>query len=89
LREAEPINRVPSIVEFNSVYKKLKNCFEIVVSEDENDSSDDEELQDGKDNSEQIENSLLPPPTAVDFPVAPSSPEIAETSRLFNFLERV
>ena len=76
-------------MELNTVYKDLKNCFEIVVSEDENESSDEEEMSDLKGGDIDIENSLLPPPTAVDFPVAPSSPEISESTRLFHFLERV
>ena len=79
------------MVSFNVECDGLKNSFPIVVSEDEGaDSSDDEDDSIDLDLNEQSDwSALLPPPTAVDFPVAPSSPEIRENDCAFSFIERV
>ena len=88
---------VPSLVRFNVECDGLKNSFPIVVSDDEGDCSTDDECD--IDNCDALTESesasavelttLLPPPTAVDFPVAPSSPEIRESDCAFSFIERV
>ena len=92
---------VPSLVRFNVECDGLKNSFPIVVSDDEGAdySSDEEESTSAADNCELSDDAftnttaelttLLPPPTAVDFPVAPSSPEIRENDCAFSFIERV
>lgn len=84
---------VPKAVDFTKDYKSLKNCFEIVVTEDENENSSDEEDFNSEDDKIESmfdnEDNLLPPPSAVDFPVAPSSPEIKDSDLMFQFLEQV
>ena len=84
---------VPKVVDFRKDYKSLKNCFEIVVTEDENEnSSDEEDFNSEEDKIESMfdnEDNLLPPPSAVDFPVAPSSPEIKDSDLMFQCLEQV
>ena len=84
---------VPQVVDFTRDYKSLKNCFEIVVTEDENENSSDEEDFNSEDDKIESmfdnEDNLLPPPSAVDFPVAPSSPEIKDSDFMFQFLEQV
>ena len=84
---------VPKVVDFTKDYKSLKNCFEIVVTEDENENSSDEEDFNSEDDKIESmfdnEDNLLPPPSAVDFPVAPSSPEIKDSDLMFQFLEQV
>ena len=84
---------VPKVVDFAKDYKSLKNCFEIVVTEDENENSSDEEDFNSEDDKIESmfdnEDNLLPPPSAVDFPVAPSSPEIKDSDLMFQFLEQV
>ena len=41
---------VPKVVDFAKDYKSLKNCFEIVVTENENENSSDEEDFNSEDN---------------------------------------
>ena len=80
------------MVSFNVECDGLKNSFPIVVSEDEGVDSDDDDDHDSIDldlHEQSDWSSLLPPPTAVDFPVAPSSPEIRENDCAFSFIERV
>ena len=86
------LESVPKLVNLREECADLKNSFSIVVSDDEGAESSDDEDEDSTVDEHQTpldDASLLPPPTAVDFPVAPSSPEIRENDYAFSFIERV
>jgi hypothetical protein len=94
------LEATPDIINLTKEFKNSKNCFSIPLSEDENSSDEEGAMPDltsyitsdkavvvGGMPDFDAHGLIVAPPTAVEFPVAPASPELeSKEDTMFTFL---
>ena len=99
--EVKPhVEKTPDIINLSKEFEYSKHFFSIALSDDENSSDDDMSGSDLSSylNADKVQignfgiidgNNIIAPPTAVEFPVAPASPELEPKEEPhFTFLDR-